>query len=96
MDSTRLAIACYVSLMECQYSTGLNTIYDSMQQRSRVVRVYVDVPIAILVRNSTWFTQLASPVWPVRPQHIHEGIEIQKDGGGSSCEEKYITMFMSG
>ena len=37
-------------------STGLDTIYDSMQQTSKVVRVYVDVPIAILVRNSTWFT----------------------------------------
>ena len=60
----------------------------NMQQTSRVVWVYVNVPIANLVRNSTWFTQLASPVWPVRPQHIHEGIEIQKDWGSSSCEEK--------
>ena len=88
MESTRLTIACYVPLMECQYLTGLNTIYDSMQQRLRVVQVYVNVPIAILVHNLTWFTQIASPVWPIQPQHIHEGIEIQMDSGGSFCEEK--------
>ena len=88
--SRRGCLLCAVDRMPIMssYSTGLNTIYDSMQQTSRVVRVYVDVPIPILVRNSTWFTQLASPVWPVWPQHIHEGIEIRKGGGGSSCEEK--------
>ena len=86
------AIEVLLSFLSMQLE-GTLPLYINKQgfshRRWHLPSMIVPGDIAILVHNLTWFTLLVSPVWPVWPQHIHEGIEIQKDGGAlSSCEER--------